>query len=45
MTGDSTRIVLIDDHALLPGDSVALTANRAADQIEVSYTLAPPAPS
>ena len=35
---------LIDDHALLPGDSVALTANRSADQIEVSYTLAAPAP-
>jgi GntR family transcriptional regulator len=33
---------LIDDHALLPGDSVALTANRSADQVEVSYTLAPP---
>lgn len=33
---------LIDDHALLPGDSVALTANRSADQIEVSYALAPP---
>jgi len=36
-------VPLIDDHALLPGDSVALTANRSADQIEVSYTLAPPA--
>jgi GntR family transcriptional regulator len=35
-------VPLIDDHALLPGDSVALTANRSADQIEVSYTLAPP---
>jgi GntR family transcriptional regulator len=33
---------VIDDHALLPGDSVAITANRAADQLEVSYTLAAP---
>ena len=32
---------VIDDHALLPGDSVAITANRSADQIEVSYSLAP----
>ena len=31
---------VIDDHALLPGDSVAVTANRSADQLEVSYTLA-----
>jgi GntR family transcriptional regulator len=31
---------VIDDHALLPGDSVAITANRSADQIEVSYTVA-----
>ncbi|HEX5289074.1 MAG TPA: GntR family transcriptional regulator [Streptosporangiaceae bacterium] len=38
---------VIDDHALLPGDSVAITANRSADQIEVSYALAavPPAAS
>ncbi|HMH90232.1 MAG TPA: GntR family transcriptional regulator [Streptosporangiaceae bacterium] len=39
---------VIDDHALLPGDSVAITANRSADQIKVSYTLAaspPAAPS
>jgi GntR family transcriptional regulator len=35
---------VIDDHALLPGDSVAITANRSADQIEVSYTLAAPPP-
>jgi GntR family transcriptional regulator len=37
---------VIDDHALLPGDSVAITANRSADQIEVSYALAavPPVP-
>ena len=39
---------VIDDHALLPGDCVAITANRSADQIEVSYTLSsvpPGAPS
>jgi GntR family transcriptional regulator len=33
---------LIDDHALLPGDSVAISANRSASQVEVSYTLAAP---
>jgi GntR family transcriptional regulator len=35
---------VIDDHALLPGDSVAINANRSADQLEVSYTLAAPPP-
>jgi GntR family transcriptional regulator len=30
---------VVDDHALLPGDSVAITANRSAGQLEVSYTL------
>jgi GntR family transcriptional regulator len=35
---------VIDDHALLPGDSVAITANRSADHVEVSYTLAAPPP-
>jgi GntR family transcriptional regulator len=35
---------VIDDHALLPGDTVALTANRSADHLEVSYTLAAPSP-
>lgn len=30
---------VIDDHALLPGDSVAITANRSADQLDVSYVL------
>ncbi len=29
-----------DDHALLAGDSVAITANRAADHLDVHYTLA-----
>ena len=30
---------VIDDHALLPGDSVAITASRAADELDVHYTL------
>lgn len=35
VTGDP----VIDDHALLPGDSVAITANRSAEHLEVRYTL------
>jgi GntR family transcriptional regulator len=35
---DGTPIV--DDHALLAGDSVAITASRSADQLDVHYTLA-----
>lgn len=35
VTGDP----VIDDHALLPGDSVAITANRSAEHLEVHYTL------
>jgi len=31
---------IVDDHALLPGDSVAITANRSPGQLEVQYTLA-----
>jgi DNA-binding GntR family transcriptional regulator len=31
---------VVDDHALLAGDSVAITANRAADHLNVHYTLA-----
>jgi hypothetical protein len=31
---------IVDDHALLAGDSVAITANRAADHLDVHYTLA-----
>lgn len=31
---------VVDDHALLAGDSVAITANRAADHLDVHYTLA-----
>jgi GntR family transcriptional regulator len=34
-----TGEAVIDDHALLPGDSVAITANRSAEQLEVRYTL------
>jgi GntR family transcriptional regulator len=30
---------LIDDHALLAGDSVAITASRSADELDVHYTL------
>jgi GntR family transcriptional regulator len=30
---------IIDDHALLPGDSVAITANRTPQHLEVQYTL------
>jgi DNA-binding GntR family transcriptional regulator len=34
-----TGVPIIDDHALLPGDSVAITANRSAEHLEVHYTL------
>jgi GntR family transcriptional regulator len=30
---------VIDDHALLPGDSVAITATRSADDLDVHYSL------
>ncbi len=30
---------VIDDHALLPGDSVSITANRRSDSLQLSYTL------
>jgi GntR family transcriptional regulator len=30
---------VIDDHALLPADSVAITVNRSPDHLEVRYTL------
>jgi GntR family transcriptional regulator len=32
-------VPLIDDHALLPADSVILTVNRSAEHLEVNYTL------
>jgi GntR family transcriptional regulator len=31
---------IVDDHAVLPGDSVAISANRSAEHLEVQYTLA-----
>lgn len=34
-------IPVIDDHALLPADSVVITANRSPERLEVHYTLAP----
>jgi GntR family transcriptional regulator len=36
-----TGIPVIDDHALLPADSVVITANRSPERLEVHYTLAP----
>jgi GntR family transcriptional regulator len=33
-------VPLIDDHALLPADSVVVTVNRSAERLEVNYTLA-----
>jgi GntR family transcriptional regulator len=35
-----TGIPIIDDHALLPADSVVITANRSPERLEVHYTLA-----
>jgi GntR family transcriptional regulator len=32
-------VPVVDDHAVLPGDSVAITANRSADRLEVYYSL------
>jgi hypothetical protein len=31
---------IIDDHALLPGDSIAITANRSPGRLDMQYTLA-----
>jgi GntR family transcriptional regulator len=36
----NTGIPVIDDHALLPADSVVITVNRSAEHLEVHYTLA-----
>ncbi|MGH3672649.1 MAG: UTRA domain-containing protein, partial [Pseudonocardiaceae bacterium] len=30
---------VIDDHALLPGDSVSITANRSPNTLQLNYTL------
>jgi DNA-binding GntR family transcriptional regulator len=35
-----TGLPVIDDHALLPADSVVITANRSPERLEVHYTLA-----
>lgn len=35
----ATGAPIIDDHALLPGDSVAITANRTPQHLEVHFTL------
>ena len=32
-------LAVVDDHAVLPGDSVAITANRSADRLDVRYSL------
>jgi GntR family transcriptional regulator len=32
-------IPVLDDHAVLAGDSVAITASRSPDRLEVHYTL------
>ncbi|HEX3925323.1 MAG TPA: GntR family transcriptional regulator [Streptosporangiaceae bacterium] len=35
----ATGVPIVDDHAVLPGDSVAITANRSPDRLDVHYTL------
>ena len=32
-------LAVVDDHAVLPGDSVAITVNRSADRLDVRYSL------
>lgn len=32
-------VPVVDDHAVLPGDSVTITANRSQERLEVHYTL------
>ena len=34
-------LAVVDDHAVLPGDSVAITADRSAERLDVHYTLHP----
>jgi GntR family transcriptional regulator len=36
----ATSVPIIDDYALLPADSVAITVNRSPGHLEVHYTLA-----
>jgi len=37
-------LAVVDDHAVLPGDSVAITVNRSADRLDVHYSLHPGTP-
>jgi GntR family transcriptional regulator len=37
-------LAILDDHAVLPGDAVAITASRSASSLDVRYTLAPGQP-
>jgi GntR family transcriptional regulator len=37
-------LAVVDDHAVLPGDSVAITVNRSADRLDVHYSLHPCTP-
>ena len=37
-------LAVVDDHAVLPGDSVAITVNRSADRLDVRYSLHPGPP-
>ena len=34
-------LAVVDDHAVLPGDSVAIAVNRSADRLDVHYSLRP----
>ena len=38
-------LAVVDDHAVLPGDSVAISVNRSADRLDVHYTLHPETPA
>ena len=37
----SDGLAVVDDHAVLPGDSVAIAVNRSADRLDVHYSLHP----
>jgi GntR family transcriptional regulator len=39
----ATGLPVLDDHAVLPGDAVAITADRSAGSVAVHYTLTTPA--
>jgi GntR family transcriptional regulator len=34
-------LAVVDDHAVLPGDSVTIAVNRSADRLDVHYSLRP----